>query len=154
MITLWTDGKPVTRRRCTLPPQTLLEGWGDRDARFYSESLLLALGLIVFNLIALMSGVHSGGFGMLVLTFGLPALGIAIAAYLLPPRHFLITTEGVETDKGRMSFRDLDRIDVFLTTLTLHGRSGYTLTVPYVRAPALLREVIFKAQEAAPRRIR
>lgn len=153
MNTLWTDGRVVTRRRCTLPPQTLLEGWGSRDARFYSESLLLALGLILLNVIALLSGVHSGGIGMLILTFGLPGLGIAVRAYLLPPRHFLITTEGIETDTGRMSFRDLDRIDVFITTLTLHGHSGYTTTVPYVRAPHLLREVILNAQKAAPGRL-
>lgn len=146
MITLWTDGKPIGRRRCALPPQTLVEGHASRMARVCTEVLYLVIVLFVLNLASVLAGKPTGGFGMIVLTLILPALCIAANAWLSEPRHFLITTQGIETDRGRMDYRDIESIDVLFSTLILRGSGHHSLTLPYMRAPYLLRDVIWAAK--------
>lgn len=148
-VVIWGEGRTVKRRVCPIRPHTLVQGSSSFHVRLYTEGLAVVGLLMLFKLTLLASGQWHGELSSLVGTVLVP-LGLTwLSARLAEGTHFLITTQGVETERGRMDFAELERITVALGTLTLHGRSGDTLTLSHMRAPLLLREVIWAAKGSA-----
>lgn len=147
-VLIWGDMRHVPRQRCPIKPHTLIQGQSAFDVRFCTEALIVIFGLMALKLLLLVNGQTEADpaaiFGTIIIPLALTWLNSKLAE----PTSFLITTQGIETERGRMDFSDLERISIFLGTLTLRGRSGTTLTLQHMRAPHLLREVIRAAQQS------
>ncbi|MEL6582272.1 MAG: hypothetical protein AAFQ36_00440 [Pseudomonadota bacterium] len=148
-VFIWGEGRTVKRRICPIRPHTLVQGSSSFHVRLYTEGLAVVGLLMLFKLVLLVSGQVHAEIASLVGTVLVPLALTWLSARLAEGTHFLITTQGVETERGRMDFVQLDRITVALGTLTLHGRDGETLTLTHMRAPLLLREVIWTAKSSA-----